>query len=138
MIDVGDTLRVRPGEKIPVDGRVSNGSASVDESMITGEPLPATKAADDKVTGGTVALAGSFLMAAEKVGADTLLSRIATMTAEAQRSRAPVQKLADRVSAWFVPLVMLIAVLAFIAWLAFGPQPRLAYALVAAVSVLII
>ncbi|HLU70169.1 MAG TPA: copper-translocating P-type ATPase, partial [Fibrobacteria bacterium] len=138
MIHAGDLVRVRPGEKIPVDGRVSEGSASVDESMITGEPLPATKAVDDQVTGGTVALAGSFLMVAEKVGADTLLSRIATMTAEAQRSRAPVQKLADRVSAWFVPLVMLVAVVAFFAWLALGPEPRLAHALVAAVSVLII
>jgi Cu+-exporting ATPase len=138
MVAAGDTLRVRPGEKIPVDGRVRDGSASVDESMITGEPVPTEKAPGDAVTGGTVALAGSFRMTAEKVGADTLLSRIATMTAEAQRSRAPVQKLADQVSAWFVPLVMLVAVVAFIAWLSVGPEPRLAYALVAAVSVLII
>ncbi len=138
MVEVGDTLRVRPGEKIPVDGRVREGSASVDESMITGEPVPAAKAPGDKVTGGTVALAGSFLMSAEKVGADTLLSRIAAMTAAAQRSRAPVQQLADRVSAWFVPLVLLASVVAFAVWLTVGPAPRLAHALVAAVSVLII
>jgi Cu+-exporting ATPase len=137
-IQVGDRLRVRPGERIPVDGVVVEGHSSVDESMITGEPIPVEKTAGDKVTGGTLNATGSFVMRAERVGKDTLLAQIVRMVAEAQRSRAPIQKLADRVSAWFVPAVMLIAVATAIVWGAMGPEPRLAHALVNAVAVLII
>jgi len=134
----GETLRVRPGEKIPVDGVVLEGSSSVDESMLTGEPIPVEKGPEDKVTGGTVNGTGGFLMRAERVGADTLLAQIVRMVADAQRSRAPIQRLADLVSSWFVPAVVLIAVATSIAWGFFGPEPRVAYALVNAVAVLII
>jgi Cu+-exporting ATPase len=134
----GDLLRVRPGEKVPVDGVVVEGASSVDESMITGEPMPVEKNPGGKVTGATLNGAGTFVMRAEKVGADTLLARIVALTAAAQRSRAPVQRLADRVSAWFVPAVVAIAALAFAGWMLLGPEPRLAHALVAAVSVLVI
>ena len=137
-IHVGQRLRVRPGEAIPLDGRVLEGRSSVDESMITGEPLPVGKSEGDEVVGGTVNTTGSLLMVAEKVGGETLLARIVQMVAEAQRSRAPIQRLVDRVSAWFVPAVVLIAVLSFAAWSLWGPEPRLAYALVNAVAVLII
>jgi Cu+-exporting ATPase len=135
---VGDRLRVRPGEKVPVDGVVLEGASAVDESMISGEPLPVEKTAGAPVTGATLNGTGSFLMRADKVGRDTLLARIVQLVAEAQRSRAPIQRLADRVAAWFVPGVVAVAALAFVGWAAFGPEPRLAYALVAAVSVLII
>jgi Cu+-exporting ATPase len=134
----GDVLRVRPGEKVPVDGSVTEGRSHVDESMVTGEPMPVAKAVGDRVTGGTVNGAGSFSMRAEQVGADTLLARIVQMVAEAQRSRAPIQRLADAVSAWFVPAVIVIAALAFALWLTLGPEPAFAYALVSAVAVLII
>jgi Cu+-exporting ATPase len=137
-IQVGDRLRVRPGEKVPVDGAVTEGRASVDESLVTGESMPVTKELGGKVVAGAINRTGSFVMRAEKVGADTLLARIVQMVAEAQRSRAPIQRLADQVSAWFVPAVVAVAVLAFIAWAVVGPEPRFAYALVAAVSVLII
>ena len=135
---VGDTLRVRPGEKVPVDGVVLEGSVSIDESMVTGESLPVSKEPGAKVIGGTLNTTGSFMMKAEKLGADTMLSRIVQMVAEAQRSRAPIQRLADQVSGWFVPLVLLAAVVAFAAWSIYGPEPRFSFALVAAVSVLII
>jgi Cu+-exporting ATPase len=135
---VGDILRVRPGEKVPVDGVVIEGRSALDESMVTGESMPVTKQPGDKVIAGTLNTTGSFLMRAEKVGRDTLLAQIVQMVAQAQRSRAPIQRLADRVSAWFVPLVIAIAVVAFAGWAAFGPEPRFAYGLVAAVSVLII
>ncbi len=134
----GDRIRVRPGEKIPVDGVLLEGGSSVDESMITGEPIPVLKTANDKVTGGTVNGTGSFLMEAKAVGKDTLLAQIVQLVAEAQRSRAPIQRLADQVSAWFVPGVVGVAVLSAIAWYLFGPEPRLAYSLVSFVSVLII
>ena len=134
----GDRLRVRPGESVPVDGVVAEGRSSVDESMLTGEPVPVEKTTGDAVTGGTLNKAGSFVMEAERVGSDTMLARIVSMVASAQRSRAPIQAVADRVSGWFVPTVIVIAVVAFIAWLAFGPSPALSYAVVAAVSVLII
>ena len=134
----GDRLRVRPGEKIPVDGVVLEGSSSVDESMISGEPIPVEKQAGDKLIGATVNGTGSLIMEAQKVGAETLLSQIVKMAAEAQRSRAPIQKLADVVSGYFVPAVIAIALVAFGIWYFFGPDPRLAYALIAAVSVLII
>jgi Cu+-exporting ATPase len=134
----GDRLRVRPGEGIPVDGEVLEGHSAVDESMVTGESMPVSKDAGSKVIGGTMNQSGSFVMRADKVGRETMLARIVQMVAEAQRSRAPIQRLADRVSGWFVPLVMAVAVLAFLAWTAWGPEPRLAYALIAAVSVLII
>ncbi len=134
----GDVLRVRPGEKIPVDGVVLEGTASVDESMLTGESLPVGKAAGDSVAGATLNGTGTFLMRATKVGSDTLLARIVAMVAAAQRSRAPVQRLVDKVSFYFVPAVVVIAMLAFAAWLTFGPEPRLAHALVASVAVLII
>lgn len=134
----GDRLRVRPGEKIPVDGRVVDGKSSVDESMLSGEPLPVEKSIDDAVTGGTVNGTGSFVMEAEAVGSATVLARIVRMVADAQRSRAPIQKLADRVAAWFVPAVVAVALATFGAWLWFGPEPRLAYALSSAVAVLII
>jgi Cu+-exporting ATPase len=137
-VQVGDLLRIRPGEKIPVDGIVIEGTSSVDESMISGEPLAVRKEQGDTLIGATINSTGSLVMRAEKVGSDTLLARIVRMVAEAQRSRAPIQHLADRVAGWFVPAVITIAVLAFAAWYAFGPQPRIAYALIAAVSVLII
>ncbi|TAL36988.1 MAG: copper-translocating P-type ATPase [Alphaproteobacteria bacterium] len=137
-IAASDTLRVRPGEKIPVDGEVTEGGSSIDESMMTGEPMPVSKAAGDKVTGGTLNQMGSFLMRAEKVGSDTVLSRIIQMVAEAQRSRAPIQRLADKVAAWFVPAVITIAIISFIYWALFGPPPAFAFAVVSAVSVLII
>ncbi|MFO0823261.1 MAG: heavy metal translocating P-type ATPase [Gemmataceae bacterium] len=135
---VGDRLRVRPGEKVPVDGKVTEGASSIDESMLTGEPLPVEKSQGDAVIGGTVNGTGSFLILAEKVGSDTMLARIVSLVAEAQRSRAPVQKLADLVAAWFVPAVVLVAGITFVVWLSFGPSPSLAYALVNAVAVLII
>jgi Cu+-exporting ATPase len=138
MIVVGDRLRVRPGEKVPVDGELVEGRSSVDESMVTGESMPVTKAVGDRVVGGTINQTGAFVMRADKVGRDTMLSRIVEMVAAAQRSRAPIQRLADQVSGWFVPLVIAVAAVAFIAWAAFGPQPRMTYGLVAAVSVLII
>ena len=134
----GDRLRVRPGEKIPVDGIVLEGTTSVDESMITGEPIPVEKTNGSQVTGGTVNGTGSIIMRAERVGSDTLLAQIVRMVAEAQRSRAPIQKLADVVAGYFVPAVVLIAVLTFIVWALFGPEPAMAYALVNAVAVLII
>lgn len=137
-IHVGDLLRVRPGEKIPLDGVVTEGRSAVDESMVTGESMPVKKEPDSKVIGGTMNQTGSFVMKAERVGKDTMLSQIVHMVAEAQRSRAPIQRLADIVSAWFVPTVILVALLAFIVWALIGPEPPLSYALVAAVSVLII
>jgi heavy metal translocating P-type ATPase len=137
-VQVGDVLRIKPGDKIPVDGRVTDGHSNIDESMITGEPMPVEKATGSSVTAGTVNQTGSFLMRAEKIGADTLLSQIVRMVSDASRTRAPIQKLADQVSAWFVPAVMGVAVLAFIVWAVFGPAPALAYGLVVAVSVLII
>jgi len=137
-IGIGDRLRVRPGEKVPVDGAVVEGRSSIDESMVTGESMPVTKERGGKVIGGTMNRSGALVMEAEKIGRDTLLSRIVQMVAEAQRSRAPIQRLADQVSSWFVPLVVVIAVLAFVAWSIWGPEPRLAFGLVAAVSVLII
>jgi Cu+-exporting ATPase len=137
-VKVGDTLRVRPGEKIPVDGVVTEGRSSVDESMVTGEPIPVEKISNSKVTGGTVNGTGGFLMRAERVGSETLLAQIVRMVSEAQRSRAPIQKLADLVSSYFVPAVVAVAVATFLIWAAVGPEPRLAYALVNAVAVLII
>ena len=137
-VAVGDRLRVRPGERVPVDGEVIAGRSSVDESMVTGESMPVTKEAHAKVIGGTMNQTGSFVMRADKIGRDTLLAQIVQMVAQAQRSRAPIQRLADQVSAWFVPLVIAVAALAFLAWWMWGPEPRLAYALIAAVSVLII
>lgn len=137
-IVVGDWLRVRPGEKVPLDGVVLEGRSSIDESMVTGESMPVTREKGDAVIGGTVNQSGSFIMRADKIGSDTLLARIVQMVAAAQRSRAPIQRLADQVSGWFVPAVIAVALIAFAVWALFGPQPRLAYALVAAVSVLII
>ena len=134
----GDRIRVRPGEKIPVDGTVLEGISSVDESMITGEPIPVEKSPNSRVTGATVNGTGSFVMRAERVGAETLLAQIVQLVSEAQRSRAPIQKLADVVSSYFVPAVVLIAILTFIAWSFVGPEPRMAYALINAVAVLII
>jgi P-type Cu+ transporter len=137
-VQPGDTLRIRPGEKVPVDGVVVEGTSAVDESMVSGEPLPVEKRAGERLIGGTLNATGSLLMRAERVGAQTLLAQIVAMVAQAQRSRAPIQKLADRVSAWFVPAVVVVAMLAFIAWALAGPPPRLAYAVVSAVAVLII
>jgi Cu+-exporting ATPase len=137
-VQPGDTLRVRPGEKIPVDGTVIDGESNVDESMVTGEPIPVAKLAGEKLIGATVNGTGSLLMRAEKVGADTLLAQIVNMVAEAQRSRAPIQKLADVVAGYFVPAVVGVAVIAFIVWWVVGPEPRLAHAVVNAVAVLII
>jgi P-type Cu+ transporter len=134
----GNLLRVRPGERVPVDGTIRGGSSSVDESMVTGEPLPVEKTVGEKVTGGTLNINGSFVMVAERVGNETLLAQIVKLVSEAQRSRAPMQRLADRVSAYFVPGVVIVAVLAFIGWVWFGPQPRFANGLLAAVSVLIV
>lgn len=138
LVIVGDRLRVRPGEKIPVDGTLIEGHSSVDESMITGESMPVTKDAGSKLIGGTMNQTGAFVMEAGKVGRDTMLSRIVQMVADAQRSRAPIQRLADEVSGWFVPVVIVIAVLSFAIWMLFGPEPRFAHGLVAAVAVLII
>jgi Cu+-exporting ATPase len=137
-VKAGDRLRVRPGEKVPVDGVVLEGASQVDESMVTGESIPAHKQSGDRVVGATVNGTGGFVMLAEKVGADTLLARIVSMVAEAQRSRAPIQRLADRVAGYFVPAVVGVAVVAFAVWAAVGPEPRLAHALVSAVAVLII
>src|SRR5208283_1400028 len=137
-IEKGDVLRVRPGEKVPIDGLITEGKSTVDESMITGEPMPVEKAVNDPVIGATVNQTGSFLMRAEKVGADTLLSQIVHMVAEAQRGRAPIQKLADTVAGYFVPTVILTAIIAFVVWAVWGPAPAMAYAIVNAVSVLII
>lgn len=137
-IDIGDRLRVRPGEKVPVDGEVQEGRSSLDESMVTGESMPVTKEAGDTVIGGTLNQTGALVIRSEKIGRDTMLARIVQMVAEAQRSRAPIQRMADRVSGWFVPAVIGIAVLAFIGWSIWGPAPRFAYGLVAAVAVLII
>jgi Cu+-exporting ATPase len=137
-VQPGDRLRVRPGEKIPVDGVVLEGSSSVDESMVTGESVPVEKTASSKVVGATINGTGSFVMRAERVGSETLLARIVQMVSQAQRSRAPIQRLADRVAAWFVPAVVAMAAATFVVWLLFGPQPRLAHALVNAVAVLII
>lgn len=134
----GDMLRIRPGEKVPVDGVVTEGESSIDESMVTGEPVPVRKFAGDSIVGATVNGTGTLIMRAEKVGSDTLLSQIVNMVAEAQRSRAPIQKLADRVSGYFVPAVVITAVLTFIIWFFVGPEPKLAYAIVNAVAVLII
>jgi len=137
-IAVGDRLRVRPGEKVPVDGSLIEGAGSVDESSITGEPMPVSKSIGARVIGGTVNTSGTFVMKAELVGSDTMLSRIVKMVAEAQRSRAPIQRLADIVAGWFVPAVIAVSVIAFAAWSIWGPSPAFSYALVAAVSVLII
>ena len=137
-IQPGDVLRVRPGEKIPVDGVVQQGYSSVDESMVTGEPIPVEKKAGDRLIGATVNSTGSLLMLAEKVGGETLLAQIVKMVSEAQRSRAPIQKLADVVAAWFVPAVVIIAIITLIVWWQWGPEPRLAHAIVNAVAVLII
>jgi Cu+-exporting ATPase len=137
-IHVGDTLRVRPGEKVPVDGVVTEGHSSIDESMITGEPVPVEKTTGDKVTGATVNGTGSLLIRAERVGRDTMLSQIVRMVAEAQRSRAPIQALADKVSGWFVPGVVAVALIAFAVWALVGPDPRLSHALINAIAVLII
>ncbi len=137
-VEVGDRLRVRPGEKVPVDGVVLEGTSSIDESMITGEPLPAAKEPGDPVTGATVNQTGSLIMKAERVGADTLLSQIVQMVAEAQRSRAPIQKLADMVAGYFVPAVVTVSLTTFVVWAWIGPEPRMAHALINAVAVLII
>lgn len=137
-IAVGDLLRVRPGEKVPVDGELVEGKGTVDESMVTGEPMPVAKSAGSKVTAGTMNQTGGFVMRAEKVGADTLLAQIVHMVAAAQRSRAPIQRMADQVAGWFVPLVIIVAALTFAAWLAWGPSPAFSYALINAVAVLII
>ena len=137
-VHAGDTLRVRPGEKVPVDGVVLDGTSNIDESMVTGESLPVAKQKGDRVIGATVNGTGALVVRAERVGSETLLAQIVTMVAQAQRSRAPIQKLADKVSAWFVPLVILIAVATFVTWMMIGPQPRFVFALVNAVAVLII
>ncbi|WP_414655913.1 heavy metal translocating P-type ATPase [Frateuria sp.] len=137
-VQVGDLLRVRPGEKVPVDGVATEGESHLDESMLSGEPMPVAKGAGDRLTAGTVNQDGTLLLRAQKVGGDTMLAQIVALVAQAQRSRAPLQRVADRVAAWFVPAVVATAVLAFAAWAGFGPEPALAHALVAAVSVLII
>jgi Cu+-exporting ATPase len=137
-VHIGDRLRIRPGEKVPVDGIVEEGNSSVDESMISGEPIPVEKVAGSRATGGTVNGTGALIMRAERVGADTMLSQIVRLVSEAQRSRAPIQKLVDQVSGWFVPAVILVAVGSFVIWALWGPEPRLAHALVNAVAVLII
>jgi len=137
-VQVGDLLRVRPGEKVPVDGVATDGESHVDESMLTGEPMPVAKTTGDRLVAGTVNQDGTLLLRAEKVGSETMLAQIVALVARAQRSRAPLQRVADRVAAWFVPAVVAVAVLAFAGWAALGPQPRLAHALIAAVSVLII
>jgi Cu+-exporting ATPase len=137
-VQVGDLLRVRPGEKLPVDGEVTDGSGRVDESMVTGEPMPVAKATGAKVTAGTINQTGGFVMRAEKVGADTLLSQIVRMVSAAQRSHAPIQRVADQVASWFVPVVIGVAGVSFVAWMIWGPSPAFSYALIAAVAVLII
>ena len=137
-IAVGDLLRVRPGEKIPVDGVVTEGRSAVDESMVTGESMPVSKVEGARVIGGTVNQSGGLVLRADKVGRDTMLARIVDMVARAQRSRAPIQRLADQVAGWFVPAVIAAALLAFAAWVLFGPEPRFTFGLVAAVTVLII
>jgi Cu+-exporting ATPase len=138
LVIVGDRLRVRPGEKVPVDGTVEDGRSAIDESMITGESMPVTRAKGDNVIGGTLNQSGALVIAASRVGRDTMLARIVQMVAEAQRSRAPIQRMADQVAGWFVPAVIAVAALAFVGWSVWGPEPRFAYGLVAAVSVLII
>jgi Cu+-exporting ATPase len=137
-LQIGDRLRVRPGERVPVDGLIIEGASSIDESMMTGEPIPVEKHENDRLIGGTINGTGSFVMRAERVGSETLLARIVQTVAEAQRSRAPIQKLADIVSGYFVPIVILIAVIAFVVWAMVGPEPRMAYAIINAVAVLII
>src|SRR5260370_269236 len=137
-VQPGDRLRVRPGERIPVDGAIREGASAVDESMVAGEPMPVDKSVGDKVIGGTLNASGSFVMEAERVGSETMLSQIVKLVSEAQRSRAPMQRLADQVAAYFVPAVVAAAVLAFLGWMLLGPEPRFAHALVAAVAVLII
>jgi Cu+-exporting ATPase len=137
-VQPGDVLRVRPGEKVPVDGVIVEGTSTLDESMLTGEPLPVVRREGEPVVGATLNQTGSFLMRAEKVGADTLLAQIVAMVSEAQRSRAPIQRLADQVAGWFVPAVVLVAVLTFVGWMVWGPEPRLAYAIANSVAVLII
>ena len=138
LVRVGDRLRVRPGDGVPVDGEVLEGKSAVDESMVTGESMPAAKQPGDKLVAGTVNGTGTLVMRADKVGADTVLARIVTMVAEAQRSRAPIQRMADTVSGYFVPAVLAVAAIAFVAWAVWGPAPALSYALIAAVSVVII
>jgi Cu+-exporting ATPase len=137
-VQAGDRLRVRPGERVPVDGEIIEGRSSIDESMVTGESMPLTKSTGDQVIGGTINQSGAFIMRADKVGRDTMLAQIVQMVAQAQRSRAPIQKLADQVSGWFVPAVIAVALLAFAIWGLLGPEPRFTYGLIAAVSVLII
>jgi Cu+-exporting ATPase len=137
-VAVGDRLRVRPGDKVAIDGEILEGRSAIDESMVTGEAMPVAKTVGDRVVGGTINQTGAFVMRADRVGRDTVLAQIVEMVAKAQRSRAPIQRLADRASAWFVPLVAAVAILAFAAWATFGPEPRLAFGLAAAVSVLII
>jgi Cu+-exporting ATPase len=137
-VKIGDSLRVRPGEKVPLDGKIIEGRSAIDESLLTGESMPVGKSVGDRVIGGTMNSSGAFVMRADKIGRDTVLEQIVQMVAQAQRSRAPIQRLADQVSGWFVPLVIAIGALAFVAWAVWGPEPRLAYGLVAAVSVLII
>jgi Cu+-exporting ATPase len=137
-VQLGNLLRVRPGEKVPVDGTVTDGLSAIDESMISGEPIPVEKTVGSAVVGGTINGSGTFIMRAERVGRDTLLAQIVQMVGQAQRSRAPIQRLADTVSAWFVPAVVLVALATFIIWAVFGPEPRFSYALLAAVAVLII
>jgi len=137
-VAVGERLRVRPGERVPVDGEILDGRSAIDESMVTGESMPVTKTVGEKVIGGTMNQSGGFIMRADKVGRDTVLAQIVQMVAQAQRSRAPIQRLADQVSGWFVPAVILVAVLAFAAWSIWGPEPRFTFGLIAAVSVLII
>ena len=137
-VKAGDVLRVRPGEKVPVDGQIVEGRSAVDESMLTGESMPVGKSAGDKVIGGTMNQSGAFVMRADKIGRDTVLAQIVQMVAQAQRSRAPIQRLADQVSGWFVPLVIAVAIAAFVAWAIWGPEPRLTYGLLAAIRCMII
>src|SRR5205823_4978357 len=137
-VHVGDRLRVRPGEKVPVDSVVVEGRSAIDESMVTGESMPVTKEVGVRIIGGTMNQSGALVIEARKVGRDTMLSQIVQLVAEAQRSRAPIQRLADQVSGWFVPAVIVVALLAFAAWSVWGPEPRFSYGLVAAVAVLII
>jgi P-type Cu+ transporter len=137
-VSVGDRLRVRPGEKIPVDGEIVEGRSAIDESLLTGESMPVSRGAGERVIAGALNQTGAFVMRADRVGRDTVLARIVQMVAQAQRSRAPIQRLADQIAGWFVPLVIAVAVIAFAAWAAFGPEPRLTFAMIAAVSVLII